>query len=193
MSSEKIDLTNCDFSAKGKRVNTPRSIEALNLIGVKPDELHKISLETYISRHPECKNLPKELIQERYDNEEKVRNELIKQALEKRNEILAKNPGKVDKMHEKEYMENEEKDDKDGAKLNQGEEGEEKKEEGEEDKKEEGEDKKEEGEDKKEEGEDKKEEGEDKKEEGEDKKEEGEDKKEEGEEGGIEKKDGEGE
>ena len=52
MSSEKINLTNCDFSSKGKRINSPRSIEALNLIGVKPEELHKITLETYIRRHP---------------------------------------------------------------------------------------------------------------------------------------------
>ena len=123
MSSEKINLTNCTFAEGGKRVNTPRSIEALNLIGVKPDEIHKISLETYIRRHHECKTLPKELIQERYDCQEKVREELIKQALEKRNEIIAKNPNKG--IQEKEYMEKEEKTEKDGPKLDKKEEGEE--------------------------------------------------------------------
>ena len=131
--NQSVNLVNCDFTSKGKRVNTPRSIEACNLTGVNPDELHKISLETYIKRHPECKNLPKELIQERYDNYEKVRKELIENALKIRNQIVAKNPEDTHKK-EDEFMNKEEVDKKDAPKL---EENEEKKEENNEEKKEE--------------------------------------------------------
>ena len=150
--NQSVNLVNCDFTSKGKRVNTPRSIEACNLTGVNPDELHKISLETYIKRHPECKNLPKELIQERYDNYEKVRKELIENALKIRNQIVAKNPEDTHKK-EDEFMNKEEVDKKDAPKL---EENEEKKEENNEEKKEENneENKEENNEEKKEENED---------------------------------------
>ena len=119
--NQSVNLVNCDFTSKGKRVNTPRSIEACNLTGVNPDELHKISLETYIKRHPECKNLPKELIQERYDNYEKVRKELIENALKIRNQIVAKNPEDTHKK-EDEFMNKEEVDKKDAPKLEENEE-----------------------------------------------------------------------
>ena len=113
--NQSVNLVKCDFTSKGKRMNS--SVEACNL---NPDELHKISLETYIKRHPECKNLPKELIQERYDNYEKVRKELIENALKIRNEIVAKNPEDTHKK-EDEFMNKEEVDKKDAPKKEENE------------------------------------------------------------------------
>ena len=79
---KKINLENYIFSPKGKRLNSPHSIEALNLIGIRENEINKISLEKYISIHPECRKLPKEFIEERYNAFEKTRLDLIKEAKE---------------------------------------------------------------------------------------------------------------
>ena len=89
--NKKVTLENCEFTSKGKRLNSPNSLNALQLIGVSIDDLNKISLERYIRRHPECRNLPKELIQERYDHFEKTRIDLIKEAQEKRKLLIESN------------------------------------------------------------------------------------------------------
>ena len=85
---EQINLENCDFTSKGKRINSPHSIEALNLIGVRPNEIYKISYEKYISIHPECRKLPKEFIEERYNAFNKEREDLIKEAKQIRNQLI---------------------------------------------------------------------------------------------------------
>ena len=54
--NQSVNLVKCDFTSKGKRMNS--SVEACNL---NPDELHKISLETYIKRHPEYKKFTKRI------------------------------------------------------------------------------------------------------------------------------------
>ena len=85
---EQINLENCDFTSKGKRINSPHSIEALNLIGVRPNEINKISYEKYISIHPECRKLPKEFIEERYNAFNKEREDIIKEAKQIRNQLI---------------------------------------------------------------------------------------------------------
>ena len=39
---KKINLENCDFSSKGNRIYQPHSIEAINLIGIRQNEIYKI-------------------------------------------------------------------------------------------------------------------------------------------------------
>ena len=89
MSSEgKISLDNCDFSTKGKRLNSPTSLEACRLIGVDPNELYSISFEEFILLHPECKNIDKSLQEERYEHFEENRKANVDAAKGKRSELL---------------------------------------------------------------------------------------------------------
>ena len=141
--NKKVTLENCEFTSKGKRLNSPNSLNALQLIGVSIDDLNKISLERYIRRHPECRNLPKELIQERYDHFEKTRIDLIKEAQEKRKLLIESNKNndyieeEKDNKKEKPKLDNEEEKEEGEEKKEDEENKEEEKKEGEENKEEE--------------------------------------------------------
>ena len=84
----KISLENADFSSKGRRLNSPTSIEACRLIGVDQEELFSLTLDEYILAHPEAKNLDKSLQEERYNHYEENRKANIEAAKSKRSELL---------------------------------------------------------------------------------------------------------
>ena len=86
-SKEKISLENYNYQSKTNRLNSPLSIKACKLQGVEEDDLIYITLEEYIQSHPECMNLPKEFQQERYDNYEQNRKDLIETLKEIRNQL----------------------------------------------------------------------------------------------------------
>ena len=60
--------------------STPLSIMACKSLGITEDDLIHLSLEDYIKTDPDAKGLPKDLQQERYDNYDKNRNQLIEDA-----------------------------------------------------------------------------------------------------------------
>ena len=76
-SKEKISLENYNYESKNNRLTSPLSIQACKLQGVTEDDLLYITFEEYIQSHPDCMNLPKEFQQERYDNYEQNRKDLI--------------------------------------------------------------------------------------------------------------------
>ena len=78
----KTSLENADFSSKGRRLNSPTSIEACRLIGVDQEELFSLTLDEYILAHPEAKNLDKSLQEERYNHYEENRKANIEAAKE---------------------------------------------------------------------------------------------------------------
>ena len=87
---EKISLENFNFNSKSQRLSSPFSIKACLLKGVKEEDLYKLTLEEYISTHPESKDLPKEIQTERFDNYEQNHNELIELLKETRNKLKEK-------------------------------------------------------------------------------------------------------
>jgi hypothetical protein len=72
---------------KNQRLTSPLSIKACKLKGVTEEDLRYITLEEYINSHQESKNLPKEFQQERYDNYEQNRRDLIESLKEVRNDL----------------------------------------------------------------------------------------------------------
>ena len=69
-------------------INSPRSLEACNLVGVEPSELYKLTLDQYKSKHPEVIGLTEKILQYRYDAEEKFRNDTIEQVKKMRQNII---------------------------------------------------------------------------------------------------------
>ena len=90
MSEEKISLLNCDFSQKKIRLTSPLSIMAVNLVGATLEDLRFISLEEYLKKNYDFQNLEKELQYERYAHYEENRKKLIKEAKQKREELINK-------------------------------------------------------------------------------------------------------
>ena len=84
---EKISLENYNYESKNNRLTSPLSIQACKLQGVTEEDLLYITFEDYIQSHPDCMNLPKEFQQERYDNFEQNRKDLIENLKEVRNQL----------------------------------------------------------------------------------------------------------
>ena len=86
-----ISLENCDFSNTSNILNSPRSLQACLQLGIEISELYQLNMDEFKKKYPEVKNLSDDLIQLRYDAEEKFRNDTIKQAKEERNKIIEEN------------------------------------------------------------------------------------------------------
>lgn len=84
---EKISLENFNYQMKNQRLTSPLSIKACKLKGVTEEDLIYITFEQYINSHPESKNLLKEFQQERYDNYEQNRRDLIESLKEVRSDL----------------------------------------------------------------------------------------------------------
>ena len=61
---------------------------ACKQLGINPSELYCVSLEDYKIQHPEDKNLPKDILDMKYEAIENFRNKSIDQAKEVRNKII---------------------------------------------------------------------------------------------------------
>ena len=85
---EKISFDNFNYQLKGGRLTSPLSIQACKLNGVTEEDIIYLTFEDYIRSHPESMNLPKEFQQERYDNYEQNRKDLIESLKENRNKLI---------------------------------------------------------------------------------------------------------
>ena len=86
--SEKINLDNCDFTLKGKRLNSPRSLEAIKIIGADENDLIKLTLAQYLKKFPEARGIKKELQDERFEHYEEQRQKLLDEIKKVRNELV---------------------------------------------------------------------------------------------------------
>ena len=85
---EKINLENATYKVNGKRINSPISQEAMKMLGLEEKDIYDLSFEQYLKRHFEAKTLDKELQKERYDHYKETREKLLKEAIQKRKELL---------------------------------------------------------------------------------------------------------
>ena len=85
--SEKISLDNCEFTLKGKRLNSPRSLEALKIAGAEENELLKLTLDQYLKKFPEARSISKELQEERLEHYEDQRKKLLNEIKKIRNDL----------------------------------------------------------------------------------------------------------
>ena len=93
-------MDSIDFNSKTQRLNSPRSLEACRKLGIDPLELYSISLEEYKAKNPESRNLPKEILDMRYEAIENYRNKSIDDAKELRAKIIEEEEKKKENNNE---------------------------------------------------------------------------------------------
>jgi len=84
-------LENVDFEKPKnslKKINSPRSLLALYILGYSPDDLHVIPFNNYLTIYPNLRTYSKELQQRNYEFYENKRLEKIKESRQKRIEII---------------------------------------------------------------------------------------------------------
>ena len=81
-------MENANFTNKKCLINSPRSLQACFKLGIDPSELYQISMDEYKLLNPDVRHLPQDMIQFRYDAEEKYRNDSINQVKEERTKII---------------------------------------------------------------------------------------------------------
>ena len=69
-------------------MNSPRSLEACQLLGILPDSLYYIDFKTYLEKNPEIIRFPKEIQKIRFDKINSFREETIELVKKKRQELI---------------------------------------------------------------------------------------------------------
>jgi hypothetical protein len=82
-------LDTITFLDKKEIISSPRSLEALGLLGYNIKKLYHISFESYIKNHPELKNFSQEIQERRYNHFEEIRLKKINEAKNKREELIS--------------------------------------------------------------------------------------------------------
>ena len=83
-----VSLETVSFVDIKERINSPRSLEALGTLGIDVDKLYYMSFNDFIYRHPELRNISKDLQEKRYNHYESKRQTKIQRAKDKRQEII---------------------------------------------------------------------------------------------------------
>ena len=83
-----MSVENIDFEKQRKEIDSPRSLQACEDLGILPEELFHKTFEEFIKEHPDIINLSQEVLKIRYNNIEEYRNKLIDQVKKKRQDII---------------------------------------------------------------------------------------------------------
>jgi len=83
-----LSVENVDFEKQRKEIDSPRSLQACEDLGILPEELFHKTFEEFIKEHPDIINLSQEVLKIRYNNIEEYRNKLIDQVKKKRQDII---------------------------------------------------------------------------------------------------------
>ena len=83
-----LSLENTNFEGQKRELNSPRSLKACEELGILPEELFHKNFEEFINNNPDMVNLPKDILEVRYDNINTYRKKLISEVKEKRKEII---------------------------------------------------------------------------------------------------------
>ena len=89
-------MENANFSNKRCLINSPRSLQACFQLGIDTSELYQMTMDEFKLLNPDVRHLPQDMLQYRYDAEEKYRNDSINQVKELRKKIIEEDNKKVD-------------------------------------------------------------------------------------------------
>ena len=83
----KISINDIDYYSKKVRISSPRSITAMNKLGINNKDLEFLTFKEYLHNHPELIAQNKEIQKIKYNYVEELRKRRIEQIKELRNEI----------------------------------------------------------------------------------------------------------
>ena len=83
-----ITLESPAFYEKSEPLNSPRSLEALRILGISPEELYPLTFEEYLRQNPSTRNLTQALQEQRYVHFENFRKKNLLLAQSQRKTII---------------------------------------------------------------------------------------------------------
>lgn len=88
LSIKLLNLEEVDFSNPEQKIKSPRSLNIISSLGLKPKDLYQISFEEFLKNNPDLKKLGKEIQKQRYKfyDEERLNN--INRCIQQRQELI---------------------------------------------------------------------------------------------------------
>ena len=83
-----LSLEDVDFTNPNQKIKSPRSLNIISSLGLKPKDLYKISFKEFLTNNPELKKMGKEIQEQRYKLYEDERQNNINRCIEQRKEII---------------------------------------------------------------------------------------------------------
>ena len=94
-----ITLESPEFYEKSERLNSPRSLEALRILGLSPQELYPLTFDEYLLQNPSSRNLTEALQEQRYSHFENYRKKNLSLAQSQRKVIIESEQNKQNKSN----------------------------------------------------------------------------------------------
>ena len=88
MNLKLLSLEDVDFTNPNQKIKSPRSLNIISSLGLKPKDLYKISFKEFLTNNPELKKMGKEIQEQRYKLYEDERQNNINRCIEQRKEII---------------------------------------------------------------------------------------------------------
>ena len=88
LSIKLLNLEEVDFTNPNQKIKSPRSLNIISSLGLKPKDLYQISFQEFLINNPELKKMGKEIQNQRFKffNEERQNN--INRCIEQRRELI---------------------------------------------------------------------------------------------------------
>ena len=88
LSIKLLSLEEVDFTNPEQKIKSPRSLNIISSLGLKPKDLYQISFQDFLKNNPELKKMGKEIQNQRYNffNEERKNN--INRCIQQRKELI---------------------------------------------------------------------------------------------------------
>ena len=83
-----LSLEDVDFTNPNQKIKSPRSLNIISSLGLKPKDLYKISFKEFLKNNPELKKMGKEIQEQRYKLFEEERQNNINRCIDQRKEII---------------------------------------------------------------------------------------------------------
>ena len=99
-----LNLEEVDFTNPEQKIKSPRSLNIISSLGLKPKDLYQISLQEFLNKNPDLKKLGKEIQNQRYKLYDEERQNNINRCIQQRQELILLT--KKNKNKNKEKQEN---------------------------------------------------------------------------------------
>jgi hypothetical protein len=89
--NNKITIEDIDYFSKRVRINSPRSIKAMNSLGINNHDLEFLTFKQYLEKNPQLVGETKRIQKLEYNHVQAIRKDLINQVIESRKMIISEN------------------------------------------------------------------------------------------------------
>ena len=88
LSIKLLNLEEVDFTNPEQKIKSPRSLNIISSLGLKPKDLYQISFQEFLNNNPDLKKLGKEIQNQRYQFYNQERENNINRCIEQRQELI---------------------------------------------------------------------------------------------------------